>query len=219
VADGRWRITVVPPDWGQDHLSSEAVVAFVDGELAPGPHSRAIQHLGQCHECASQVRAQGQARSALRAAAGPCMPSALLSSLRSIPQEADLPAPPAGLAMTADGRLVSVVRPERAGPGIAGVAAPDALAASEHDIRTSTQRRMRLGTSVAASGLALGALTFGVPASSTVPPAPAPAAQRSTLGAAPNIVDARFRLNPSSPATTGSAPAAHPGTPRSARLR
>jgi hypothetical protein len=75
---------------------------------------------------------------------------------------------------------------------------------------------MRLGTSVAASGLALGALTFGVPASSTVPPAPAPAAQRSTLGAAPNIVDARFRLNPSSPATTGTA---HPGTPGPARLR
>ena len=68
------------PDWGQDHLSLEAVAAYVDGELAAGPHARATQHLGQCPECAAQVSSQGQARKALRAAGGPCLPSALLSS-------------------------------------------------------------------------------------------------------------------------------------------
>ena len=100
MADGRWRISVTAPDWGQDHLSLEAVVAFVDGELAPGPHARATQHLGQCPECAAQVVAQGQARTALRTAGWPCLPSALLSSLRAIPQDTDLPGPPPGLAMT-----------------------------------------------------------------------------------------------------------------------
>lgn len=120
VADGRWRISVTAPDWGQDHLSLEAVVAYVDGELAPGPHARATQHLGQCPECASQVSVQGQARKALRGAGGPCMPSTLLSSLRSIPQDTDLPSAPPGLAMTADGQLVSMMRPERGQPPAAG---------------------------------------------------------------------------------------------------
>ena len=46
---------------------------------------------------------QGQARKALRTAGGPCLPSSLLSTLRAIPQDTELPAAPPGLAMTADG--------------------------------------------------------------------------------------------------------------------
>ena len=36
MADGRWRITVTTPDWGQDHLSAEAVVAFAEAGAAAG---------------------------------------------------------------------------------------------------------------------------------------------------------------------------------------
>jgi anti-sigma factor RsiW len=199
VSSGRWRISVTAPDWGQDHLSSDAIVAFVDDELAHGPHERATRHLAQCPECAAQVVAQGQARSALRAADCPSLPSSLLSSLRSIPQDTDLPAPPAGLAMSADGQFVAVLRPERrAGPERTDlVAAPG----PDHDRRPPAQRRLRLGTGVAVSGLALGALAFGVPAASSVVSAPAPTADRGVLGGTvlggpSGAVDARLRLGP-----------------------
>jgi hypothetical protein len=114
VSDGRWRISVTAPDWGEDHLSPEAVVAFVDDELDPGPRGRATRHAARCRECAAQVVAQTQARVALRTAAGPPLPSSLLSSLRSIPQQTDLPAPPADLAVNRDGQIVCRSRPEPA---------------------------------------------------------------------------------------------------------
>ena len=66
------------PDWGQDHLSLDAVVAFVDDELSAGAHLRAEAHLDCCRECRAEVVAQRQARTALRAADGPCLPSSLL---------------------------------------------------------------------------------------------------------------------------------------------
>lgn len=182
MRDGRWRITVTAPDWGQDHLTSDAVVAYVDGELAAGPHERATAHLAQCPECAAQVVTQGQARSALRAAACPSLPSSLLSSLRSIPQDTDLPAPPAGLALDADGGFVTVLRPERSrGPGASRADAATAPAA-EHGRRPPAQRRLRLGTGVAVSGLALGALAFGGPVVAPLAQdaAPAPAVDRGS---------------------------------------
>jgi anti-sigma factor RsiW len=226
VADGRWRITVTAPDWGQDHLSLEAVVAYVDGELAPGPHSRASQHLGQCPQCANQVSAQGQARKALRTAGGPCLPSALLSSLRAIPQDADLPGPPPGLAVSADGQLVSVLRPERRPSHPGGheirvqtrashpqLAAPPVPAARPGPA-SPRSRRLRVGTGVAVSGLALGALVFGAPG--TTPGAPAPAAPIPTAhrgvpvgpgfggsGGSPGVLDARLQLGGPAPAAPG----------------
>ena len=30
MSEGRWRITVTAPDWGEDHLTLDAIVAFVD---------------------------------------------------------------------------------------------------------------------------------------------------------------------------------------------
>jgi anti-sigma factor RsiW len=166
VSSGRWRISVTTPDWGHDHLSSDAIVAYVDDELAAGPHLRATRHLSQCPECAAQVVAQGQARAALRTAGCPSLPSSLLSSLRSIPQDTDLPAPPAGLAVTPDGQFVSVLRPERAAhEGIGperGAPRADLDASAAHGDRS--HRRMWLGTGVAVSGLAVGAIAFAVPA-------------------------------------------------------
>ncbi len=194
------------PDWGQDHLSPEAIVAFVDGELAAGPHARAAHHLDCCPECAYQVAAQGQARAELRTAGCPLLSSSLLSSLRSIPQDTDLPQPPPGLAMSADGQLVSVIRPERTDHGarIDSDAEPagfrTAVTSEQHTTSRSVQRRLRLGTGVAVSGLALGALAFGAPsAAPPAPPAPVPATERglpgaTVLGGSPGYVDARLRL-------------------------
>jgi anti-sigma factor RsiW len=206
VSSGRWRISVTTPDWGHDHLSSDAIVAFVDDELAAGPHLRATQHLAQCRECAAQVVAQGQARAALRTAGCPSLPSSLLSSLRSIPQDTDLPAPPAGLAVTPDGQFVSVLRPERPGR------APRADAEAPHGDRA--HRRMWIGTGVAVSGLAAGAIAFAVPAAVSGSAAPAPAdadlVQRPVLGGTATPVDARLQLTPQPAAATSAPPSTAP---------
>jgi anti-sigma factor RsiW len=210
VSSGRWRISVTTPDWGHDHLSSDAIVAYVDEELAAGPHLRATRHLSQCPECAAQVVAQGQARAALRTAGCPSLPSSLLSSLRSIPQDTDLPAPPAGLAVTPDGQFVSVLRPERM--------TPERSASDRTDLDTQSSqdrphRRMRLGAGVAVSGLAVGAIAFAVPAavSGIAAPAPAPAEMldRPILGRTATPVDARMQLAPAQ------APTSTPPTPSS----
>jgi anti-sigma factor RsiW len=201
VSSGRWRISVTTPDWGHDHLSSDAIVAYVDDELASGPYLRATQHLAQCRECAAQVIAQGQARAALRMADCPSLPTSLLSSLRSIPQEADLPAPPAGLAVTPDGQLVSVLRPERAAEQADSVA----------PVHGGRHRRLRLGTGVAMSGLAIGAIAFGIPGAAGGAPGAAPAPDdvldRPAVGGAVSQVDARLELAPD-PQTELSTPAA-----------
>ena len=207
--EGRWRITVTAPDWGSDHLSSDAIVAFVDGELAHGPRIRAAQHLQECAECSAQVVTQGQARTAVRVAPCPSLPMALLSRLGSIPQDTALPSVPAGLAMTADGQLVSVLRPERAerprhtrsrtDQRRPDQRRPEYPAGDGHDRRRAV-RGMRLGTGVAVSGLALGALALGAPAgSTTTPPTDRGLLGGSVLGvpasARPSaVIDARLRL-------------------------
>lgn len=70
-----------------EHLASEAVAAYVDGELRMTAYLRAAEHLSICPECAAEVEAQQQARRALRAAAhrAPQMPSSLLGALNNIP--------------------------------------------------------------------------------------------------------------------------------------
>jgi hypothetical protein len=161
----RRRFSVVAPDWGSDHLTPEAVVALVDDELARRPHERALAHVADCPQCAAEVRAQRRARSALRSATCPSLPSSLLSSLCAIPQDTELPPPPAGLAVTADGELVSVLRPAPDAPSRAAATAP-------HGRRPG---RMRIGTGAAVSGLALGALALGAVAlPAAVGPAAAP---------------------------------------------
>jgi hypothetical protein len=203
----RRRFEVVAPDWGQAHLTSDAIVAFVDDELAAGAHERAARHLQACPECAAEVVAQAQARAALRSAAGPMLPSSLLSALRSIPQDTDLPAPPPGLAMSADGQLVSVLRPQAARPQRQPpVAPPQARATS------TRQRRLRFGAGAAVSGLALGALALAFPALAPDATPTPDAADRGVLGGAllggtsGHVLDARLHLPAASRAAT---PAAH----------
>lgn len=100
--------------WDEGHLTLDAIVAFVDDELASGARSRATEHLTGCRDCAAEVLAQLQARSAIRRATAPTLPVSLLDTLRSIPQQAELPPPPPGLAIGPDGGLVSMLRDEPA---------------------------------------------------------------------------------------------------------
>lgn len=79
-----------------DHLSIEAVAAFVDGELPMKAHLRAGSHLSVCPQCAAEVDAQGQARAALRDCRPVTMPSTLMGLLSQIPQATpEDPGPPA----------------------------------------------------------------------------------------------------------------------------
>lgn len=68
-----------------EHLSIEAVAAFVDGELGMNAHLRAASHLSLCAQCAAEVEAQGQARSALRDSRPIAVPTSLLGMLSQIP--------------------------------------------------------------------------------------------------------------------------------------
>jgi anti-sigma factor RsiW len=68
-----------------EHLSTEAIAAFVDGELRMTAYLRAGHHLSLCPLCAGEVDTQRQARSALRDACPIAMPNALLGLLSQIP--------------------------------------------------------------------------------------------------------------------------------------
>ena len=190
---GARRFSVSTPDWGQAHLSLDAIVAYVDDELAPGAHARAEEHLVRCDECAAEVVAQRHARSVLRAADGPRLPSSLLRSLRAIPDDAELPPPPPGLSVTPDGQFV-LLRDAPSDPP------PDGSA--EHRAVHRFSRRARIG---ALSGLAFGALAVGalvVPGPSTpaavpqqVPSPQSAVPARAVLGGSVLDVPAQVRIS------------------------
>ncbi len=72
-----------------EHLSSEAIAAYVDGELRMTAHLRAAHHLSLCAQCAAEIDAQSQAREALRDSRPVAMPSGLLGLLSQIPSSTD----------------------------------------------------------------------------------------------------------------------------------
>ncbi|HLS76272.1 MAG TPA: hypothetical protein VK083_05745 [Nocardia sp.] len=86
-----------------EHLASEAVVAYVDGELRMNAYLRAAQHLAQCPECEAEVEAQQQARIALRQSGPIAIPRGLHDSLSRIPL-AELPGQGGKPDATAPGR-------------------------------------------------------------------------------------------------------------------
>lgn len=95
-----------------EHLASEAIAAYVDGELRMNAYLRAASHLAICPECATEVDAQQQARRALRCSGEMSMPSTLIGLLSQIPtcQSRTTPsssdaAPPAGFAARQWSRL------------------------------------------------------------------------------------------------------------------
>jgi anti-sigma factor RsiW len=68
-----------------DHLTLDAIVAFADGEMPMVSFPRAAAHVARCPQCDAEVKAQVVARSWLRSASTPAIPSGLLDTLRSIP--------------------------------------------------------------------------------------------------------------------------------------
>jgi anti-sigma factor RsiW len=87
------------------HLAVEAVVAHVDGELAPVPRDRANAHLAGCAECRAAVAEQRRAKATLTVAPGPAPSNDLLARLRDIPMTTDL-TPPGMVLAVQDDQLV-----------------------------------------------------------------------------------------------------------------
>ncbi|MDA3646184.1 zf-HC2 domain-containing protein [Saccharopolyspora indica] len=165
--------------WGlpEQHLALDAIVAFVDGELSPNAHDRAAAHLARCPACTSDAAAQRQARAAVKAAGTPSISPSLLQALQAIPAHAELPSQPEGLALTEDGQLVTVSRPDRArrfGTGAVlgsttplgggqqplGSSRPFAGDPGEPEPARRMGRRTKQGAGVVFSGLVLGALAL-----------------------------------------------------------
>ncbi|MCE7008455.1 hypothetical protein LWC34_37425 [Kibdelosporangium philippinense] len=180
----------------EQHLMPDAVVAFVDGELSPGARDRATAHMVNCSCCAAEVAAQRQARAAVRAADSPSMPASLLANLRAIPQNTDLPGIPDNLAMTNDGQLVAIQRPDRVGTSRplgtnAALGSQPRLGQGPNVIGRG--RRTAQGAGVVVSGLVLGALALvapagGAPGSSGDAAAPVARAPKAPVYVAPVLV-------------------------------
>lgn len=137
-----------------DHLTLDAVVAYADGEMPMVSYQRAAAHVARCPQCEAEVRAQTVARSWLRSAQAPAMPTGLLDSLRSIPVA--LPAAdsagPGGAAGPGDsaGQGGVADRPRPAGFGRPG---------TPHQRNPHRSRRFRfLGAGALVAGLTVGAL-------------------------------------------------------------
>lgn len=76
-----------PREFGStEHLSIEAIAAFVDGELRMNAHLRAAHHLSLCAQCAGEVEGQSRARAALRESGPVRVPGTLLGLLAQIPE-------------------------------------------------------------------------------------------------------------------------------------
>jgi hypothetical protein len=85
---------VGPRQFGStEHLSTEAIAAFADGELRMSAHLRAAHHLSLCAECAMEVETQRLAREALRESRPVAMPSSLLGLLSQIPNHSPVESP------------------------------------------------------------------------------------------------------------------------------
>lgn len=78
-----------------DHLSAEAVAAFVDNELGRSARRRAMDHIAQCQECHEEIAAQRGAAERVRScgADGVRAPDFLIERLARMSEE-DLAAEP-----------------------------------------------------------------------------------------------------------------------------
>lgn len=174
--------------WGmpEQHLLPDAVVAFVDGELPSNVRDRVVAHMRSCPSCAADITAQRQARAVVRSADAPSVPLGLLAALQAIPQNTELPDMPDELAVTQDGQLVAVQRPDRAGKTPLGAGPPLGTSArlGQGSSVLGRGRRTAQGAGVVVSGLVLGALAFAAPAGAPSATSDAPARQRIPVHAA-----------------------------------
>lgn len=165
--------------WGlsEQHLLPDVVVAFVDGELSATAYDRVSSHLAKCRGCAGEIAAQRQAASAVQSANAFSAPAGLLANLRAIPEQVEMPEMPDGLAMTKDGQLVAVQRPDRV-PALGGTAplgSSTKLGEGRAVLGRRPGRRAAQGAGVVVSGLVLGALALATTASGGAEPSRAPA--------------------------------------------
>lgn len=190
----------------ESHLLPDAVVAFVDGELSVGANERAAAHIMSCACCAAEVDAQRQVRAAMHESHVPSMPAGLLANLCSIPDNTDLPTAPDNLAVTEDGQLVAVQRPERmpigTPLGTAPLGSSTPLGSAGIGAARKANRRAVHGAGVVVSGLVLSALALTV----TVEDGPVTGQGGKTPAANTGAVPARFAGGPAQPATTSSTP-------------
>ncbi|HKN55206.1 MAG TPA: hypothetical protein VJX66_22110, partial [Amycolatopsis sp.] len=140
--------------------------------LSLGAHERAAAHIVRCAACAADVAQQRQVVAAVKRAAPPSMSAGFLASLRSIPEHTELPTTPDNLAITADGQLVAIQRPDRvAGLRDSGVLGGVPPLGSSAPLGQSAnvlgggrlgvvRRRAAQGAGVVVSGLVLSALAL-----------------------------------------------------------
>lgn len=171
--------------WGlsEQHLLPDAVVAFVDGELSPTAYDRAASHMARCQHCAADIVAQRQAASAVQSANAFSAPAGLLANLRAIPERVEMPETPDGLAMTEDGQLVAVQRPDRVAPlgSTAPLGSSPKLGEGRSVLGRRPGRRAAQGAGVVVSGLVLGALALVNPGSGPEAPTGKPAADPPSM--------------------------------------
>lgn len=176
-----WRGMFATFDVSAEHLATEAVVAYADGELSLSAHQRAAAHLSVCAECAAEVDVQQRARWAVRAAAPLTVPAGLRGMLCRIP---DVPAPdvavPAVAVKPIAGRRFSADEPMAATVPAAALAEP----------ARRGRRSLPLGV-LAVSALAVGVLaaTAAAPGAADPPndpPVRAAAVPRGAEVAAPS---------------------------------
>jgi anti-sigma factor RsiW len=131
------------------HLSDEAVAAFADGVLSGSARERATRHIDNCAECRHAVTVQREAAFALRAAAAPALPNALLDRLRTVPQTTPLTTLPTTLAPDGTTMLSTSFAPMAA-------LVPDKSARSPHRMRplVTTAAIVALAGSLAAGSVA-----------------------------------------------------------------
>ena len=96
-----------------EHLSTEAISAFVDGELRMNAHLRAAHHISLCAECAADVDGHRRARAALRDSHPIRVPSTLLGLLSQIPH---CPPPEDDTESRPSGQLRDPGTPRNSGP-------------------------------------------------------------------------------------------------------
>lgn len=188
--------------WGlsEQHLLPDAVVAFVDGELSATAYDRASSHMARCVHCAAEIIALRQAASAVSSADVPAVPAGLLATLRAIPQRVEMPATPDGLAMTDEGQLVVVQKPDQM-PGASapfGSGTPLGSSAKLGEGRAvlgrRPGRRAAQGAGVVVSGLVLGALAMVTTGSGSdpEPTTPEPEADRPVVTDADSVQQAGY---------------------------
>lgn len=99
-----------------DHLSAEAVAAFVDHELSPSAERRAADHVALCPECLADIVVQQRAAERLRRSDGAeevHAPSSLVQRLAGL-REDDLPEPDGGRGAGAAAATGPLSAPRRA---------------------------------------------------------------------------------------------------------